>query len=755
MDGWLALPGLLSGFAGRKATIEQQNLEEAHASQQREGKIFEALINSPDKDTRDLAIAGLLHSAQPGKRKSGLSGWLGEMQQSPYLESIRQLSPTVETQEPTTSLPSQQTSGYISEPAGLAPPTRALRGVLAQYTNAPEQYISEPPGPQPLAQAETSPTEVGAPPPRQVETNLTTTAAPPMQTGTRTVHTPRQMFRTPEETAAAVAEGHDSGRISGVVGGIRKAGGVVSPEDAKQIGLAISGYSGGGAGAQTYAEGNVEPDPNSPTGYSQLLYLRSDPRQQRRIPAQPPTAQTRSAGVNRDALARKRYGKGYNQLTLDEAAEVLQDEQTYLRTSATNRAEGANAAILTKPIGVGEAQRTNTIVGTTPADYVGQAVPSTQEQDQRRGVENVRDQLTHIETLLAAALPKQGDLGALAPGAALAIRRRSPSTRTQVAALESAIDNMVNVLARTVGQQRGAQTEQDATRAYNTVVALKARLLDPLAGDTVESATARIGETRQYLEAVLQRLPATPAPSSTTTVGVPPPTPTGGGDITLRDPRGVDHPFTTQAAADSFRQSVEAAGGTVTPVPSRQTTPGVALPRPNVAPTGGVGAAQPRVAPVGTPPPTTSPTTSATRVRTLSPGGLAQLKEREGGFVANTYDDAGGFAIGYGMHTWKGKPVTKHMQVTQPAADAEILQQIQEVYAPLVDNALTVPVTQPQYDALISLAWNSPTAARTLIKKLNAGMALTAQDFQRSATSRGRPNVGLSTRRRAEFAPFQ
>jgi len=60
----------------------------------------------------------------------------------------------------------------------------------------------------------------------------------------------------------------------------------------------------GGLG-QSYAEGNVIPDATSPTGFSQELYLRADPRRRMLIPAQPPnTPEYMAEKARQTALAR-------------------------------------------------------------------------------------------------------------------------------------------------------------------------------------------------------------------------------------------------------------------------------------------------------------------------------------------------------------------------------------------------------------------------------------------------------------------
>ncbi|HXJ71620.1 MAG TPA: glycoside hydrolase family protein, partial [Candidatus Dormibacteraeota bacterium] len=156
-----------------------------------------------------------------------------------------------------------------------------------------------------------------------------------------------------------------------------------------------------------------------------------------------------------------------------------------------------------------------------------------------------------------------------------------------------------------------------------------------------------------------------------------------------------------------------------------------------------------------TPSPTPTIATMRPGQMRVAPDFLPELQRREGGFYAEPYDDSGtGGAIGYGMHSWQGKPVAPDLRITREQADAEMQRQIAQEYAPRVDRALKVPVTQDQYNALISVAWNSPRAADALIAKLNAHQPLSEQDFQQTATIKGKPNKGLSQRRQLEAAPF-
>lgn len=397
--------------------------------------------------------------------------------------------------------------------------------------------IAATPGPQ--VGPATSPETAGAPPPTgpagAPPLAVLGQATPPVGAGPLS---PRgDVFRSPETqirlSKKASAQGDVEGEVAGLV-----ASGFSEPEARALIKAKMERAARGGYAAARPVQGTMT-DPA--TGKTSTVFAIWDPgsRQflhpdtQELMPGFQPKPTGAGAnpffGQDREAIARRIYGRPFNQLTPEEAADVDQKRTEQLQSDANARGTGAGQAAFNKPIGVSEAQRTNTQVGASSAQYSGQPIPSNAEQDQRRGIEGVRGQLEHVKTLVAAALPKQGELGAVAPGATLAVRRRSPQYRVQVAQLESALDNVVNVLARTVGQQRGAQTEQDATRAYNTVVAMKARLLDPLAGDTVESAQARIAETLQYLDVVLKGLPAAPVPGAgagaSAGVGGPPPAP--------------------------------------------------------------------------------------------------------------------------------------------------------------------------------------------------------------------------------------
>jgi hypothetical protein len=186
--------GMLTGFSARKAEIEAQNLQAAHEAAQREGQVFQALINSPDPDIKALAVTGLLDSARPGTRKSGLAGWMGQMQANPALASIRSLIDTphaVEEPTITPGLASRQTSGFIGTPPG--------------------QTSS-------MALPDQTPVTGGPPTPVQSHLQTTDVAGPAVgRVDTQTVLRPRQVFQSPEDAAIAQAKAKGAGDILGDV----------------------------------------------------------------------------------------------------------------------------------------------------------------------------------------------------------------------------------------------------------------------------------------------------------------------------------------------------------------------------------------------------------------------------------------------------------------------------------------------------------------------------------------------------------
>jgi GH24 family phage-related lysozyme (muramidase) len=89
-----------------------------------------------------------------------------------------------------------------------------------------------------------------------------------------------------------------------------------------------------------------------------------------------------------------------------------------------------------------------------------------------------------------------------------------------------------------------------------------------------------------------------------------------------------------------------------------------------------------------------------------SPKGLALIKHFEGLRLA-PYDDNGSLAIGYGHSNRSKKPpvVTSSLRITEKEAE-EILARDLIDYENRVKSSIKVPLTQHQFDALVSIAYN-------------------------------------------------
>ncbi|MFT0890926.1 lysozyme [Pseudochelatococcus sp. G4_1912] len=137
-------------------------------------------------------------------------------------------------------------------------------------------------------------------------------------------------------------------------------------------------------------------------------------------------------------------------------------------------------------------------------------------------------------------------------------------------------------------------------------------------------------------------------------------------------------------------------------------------------------------------------------VRKVTAHVIARIKQWEG-LRLTAYRDAGGvLTIGYG-HT--GADVKAGQSITQMQADA-LLQRDLIRFEQAVEKAITVPLTDNQFGALVSFAFNIGETAfvqSTLVKKLNSGdyNAVPSQ-LARWVSAGGKQLQGLVNRRAAE-----
>jgi len=135
------------------------------------------------------------------------------------------------------------------------------------------------------------------------------------------------------------------------------------------------------------------------------------------------------------------------------------------------------------------------------------------------------------------------------------------------------------------------------------------------------------------------------------------------------------------------------------------------------------------------------------------------IKEFEG-FEPKAYrDPVGIWTIGYGTTEMAGVGIDPQLGMTITQDDAErYLQLAVQKFAAKIEDMIDVPVTDNQFGALVSLAYNiGPTALAksTVMKRLNAGDYQGAADaFAMWNKAGGKVLAGLTRRRAAERALF-
>lgn len=139
-------------------------------------------------------------------------------------------------------------------------------------------------------------------------------------------------------------------------------------------------------------------------------------------------------------------------------------------------------------------------------------------------------------------------------------------------------------------------------------------------------------------------------------------------------------------------------------------------------------------------------------LKTTGNGGIALIKQYEG-LRLTTYKDAVGIpTIGYG-HVENPNPPGGTRTITAEAAE-QILREDLQRFEHDVNNMLTVEVTQNQFDALVSFAFNLGPAnlkSSTLLRKVNSGdFNGAAEEFPKWNHAGGQVLAGLTARRNAE-----
>jgi len=137
----------------------------------------------------------------------------------------------------------------------------------------------------------------------------------------------------------------------------------------------------------------------------------------------------------------------------------------------------------------------------------------------------------------------------------------------------------------------------------------------------------------------------------------------------------------------------------------------------------------------------------------FSNSGLNLVRQFEG-FSATPYRDADGWSIGYGHFILPGETYTV---IDEAQADALLRADVAKAEQ-IVRSHVTVPLTQSQFDALVSFVYNVGGPPRyqfensTLLRLLNAGdYSAAAEQFKRWNSPKSPPQVvAVLTDRRAQ-----
>ena len=142
----------------------------------------------------------------------------------------------------------------------------------------------------------------------------------------------------------------------------------------------------------------------------------------------------------------------------------------------------------------------------------------------------------------------------------------------------------------------------------------------------------------------------------------------------------------------------------------------------------------------------------------ISDKGISLIKQFEGLRLTAYQDSVGVWTIGYGWtQPVDGKPIRPGMTIKEENAE-RLLRTGLVGYESDVSKLVKVKLTQGQFDALVSFAYNLGARAlstSTLLQKLNAcDYAGAADEFPRWNKAGGKALPGLNRRREAERTLF-
>ena len=138
----------------------------------------------------------------------------------------------------------------------------------------------------------------------------------------------------------------------------------------------------------------------------------------------------------------------------------------------------------------------------------------------------------------------------------------------------------------------------------------------------------------------------------------------------------------------------------------------------------------------------------------ISDDGLELIKQFEGLRLMAYQDAVGIWTIGYGSTD----RVSPGMRITQVQANERLKEDVHHAEI-CVDKSVSVPLTQGEFDALVSFVFNLGCAkfrGSTLLRLINDGRMDDAElEFARWDKAGGKVLAGLTARREAEAKRFE
>jgi hypothetical protein len=470
---------LIGGMLARKYETDAENRRQGEMASQREAAVFTHLLSADDPETRNLALAGLLDSANPRRKAGGLRGWIGETLASPYLAKIQALSPTVTEQHPETiNLPGE---------------TQGIPGPVPGST--PQPALTQPPTS--AGMPPTSPVQPGAPPPTPTTTTTPApqwaSAPPTPYTFLRTVQRPREAFLGPTEKATQLAGAKEVGDIGGMRAGLKAAG----FGDEEAAGIIRQHLARKYAAGLPYQHVNVEV-PDGKGGYytAAASYDRTsgqylDDNLQPMYGARPVSSTASSSmGVAIEPLAKAMFGKRGVQLTQPEMAQVL--EASKLQKAEMSPKDAMAAARQVLPYGTVQQQAdlADAYMAATKAPSLGAPPPPTGAAAVQSQIGGTVEQPSGAPPAPAAVTPpKKGGLGAaLTPDQAGANKDTGKPLPSAVAMALAKAKSTNDVIDQAVAALTPFKDDTSLQGAIDLAAKYRQGVYDPVNGAAVQLA---------------------------------------------------------------------------------------------------------------------------------------------------------------------------------------------------------------------------------------------------------------------------